>query len=501
MGIPAPILNLDFVNAQQRHPAVTFSRTSIGAYWQSGPNVGADGRLVYAPTGVPRFDNDPLTGVCKGLLIEPAVTFLTQFSNQLDNSYYIKSAATVTPNAAVGPDAGATADKVVDSTANTVHLVYTNSFAITAGAVITGMSVLKKAERTAAAVIVCNSSISSYARVAVDLDAGTLGAITLAGTASSASASIENLGNGYYKITLTCIIDAVSTYARVGVYTAIGTTISYVGDGVSGILVAGIWGYAGSGPASTVPTGWETTSTSSNDIGTGAKTFTVSNSLVAGQAIPVGASVRVWQTSNPANYMTGAVTSHSGTALACSITAVGGNGTGITDWTIQAGASVTRAGDVCSADLRQLTDAGGNALWTGVEGTIVIDFQLNNIPSNTVYPRIMQLTFDNSNRISLFISGSSIYYAIVSGGTTVMIPMATVADTARHKIVAAFSAGRPAASMDGIGIVTFGSDIIMPTPATYLELMSSLLQGQNSGCVKSVQLYNRRIANEYFAKL
>jgi hypothetical protein len=72
-----------------------------------------------------------------------------------------------------------------------------------------------------------------------------------------------------------------------------------------------------------------TTSATSNDIGTGDKTFTVE----AGKSFLPGHALKIAQTSNVANWMHGEVVSYSGTTLVVKIRDTAGSGT-ITDWTI-----------------------------------------------------------------------------------------------------------------------------------------------------------------------
>jgi hypothetical protein len=76
-----------------------------------------------------------------------------------------------------------------------------------------------------------------------------------------------------------------------------------------------------------------TTSSTSNTIGTGSKTFTV------GAGLPYTAStfLRIWSRSNPANKFEGLVTSYSGTTLVLNAAFTGGSGT-FTDWNVTFGA-------------------------------------------------------------------------------------------------------------------------------------------------------------------
>jgi hypothetical protein len=63
-----PTLNLDFANQLALDPRISFSRASIGTYFDGG------GVLRTAANDEPRFDHDPVTGESLGLLIEESRT-------------------------------------------------------------------------------------------------------------------------------------------------------------------------------------------------------------------------------------------------------------------------------------------------------------------------------------------------------------------------------------------------------------------------------------------
>lgn len=95
-----PSLNLDFANSATLDPRITFTRGTNATY------TGSDG-LVKNTVGIhsPRFDWDPVTRECKGLLIEEARTNLLTYSNNLDNATWSKwGGATATLNTIVAPD-------------------------------------------------------------------------------------------------------------------------------------------------------------------------------------------------------------------------------------------------------------------------------------------------------------------------------------------------------------------------------------------------------------
>lgn len=59
-----PSLNLNFSSSQKLDPRITFTRTS------SATRVNSDGLIEVVPANSPRFDFDPVSGECLGLLVE-----------------------------------------------------------------------------------------------------------------------------------------------------------------------------------------------------------------------------------------------------------------------------------------------------------------------------------------------------------------------------------------------------------------------------------------------
>ena len=81
-----PTLNLDFANSQSLDKRITFSRGSIGT------RVNRNGLIETIPANQPRFDFDPVTGECRGLLIEESRANLIVVSNSFgggDSNYGI----------------------------------------------------------------------------------------------------------------------------------------------------------------------------------------------------------------------------------------------------------------------------------------------------------------------------------------------------------------------------------------------------------------------------
>ena len=103
-----PSLNLNFARSKTLDPRITFTRTSTGTY------VDESGVIRNAVADEPRFDHDPETGECLGLLIEEQRT--NRVTNNEDLSLWKQNSnPTLNSNDTVSPDGNTTADKVTQT--------------------------------------------------------------------------------------------------------------------------------------------------------------------------------------------------------------------------------------------------------------------------------------------------------------------------------------------------------------------------------------------------
>ena len=103
-----PQLLIDLANTQKLDPRLTFARASVGTYYD------ANGVLQTAPSGVARFQFDPVTGESLGLLRENQATNLALYSEDFSNAAWgaLSGTLVVTPNTAIAPDGTLTADTI-----------------------------------------------------------------------------------------------------------------------------------------------------------------------------------------------------------------------------------------------------------------------------------------------------------------------------------------------------------------------------------------------------
>jgi hypothetical protein len=85
-----PSLNLDFANTQRLDPRITWSRADTANY--QATRINQFGLVEKMPLGAPRFDFDPVTMKCKGLLIEESSTNLLLNSENLSTQNVTVSA-------------------------------------------------------------------------------------------------------------------------------------------------------------------------------------------------------------------------------------------------------------------------------------------------------------------------------------------------------------------------------------------------------------------------
>ena len=233
-----PTLSLDFTTAVL-DPTVTFARTGATA-----TRVNSSGLIESVAADTARFDYDPITLVCKGLLIEEQRTNLLTYSEQFNDASWTKSNATVTADATTSPDGTGNADKIVEAATNTTHLV---SQSPTLSGTRHSFSIFAKAGEREWLRLVCGNG-AAY----VNVTTGVFGIVT-AGTVSFTADSITNFGAGWYRVQVSFTAVAGATTVAYRLANADGGQ-TYLGDGTSGLYLWGAQLEAGAFATSYIPT-------------------------------------------------------------------------------------------------------------------------------------------------------------------------------------------------------------------------------------------------------
>jgi len=209
--------------------------------------------LFNHPAGIPRIEYDA-DGNVLGLLVEEARTNLITYSEDIGGL----NQATADEDVAIAPDMSQTADKLIESTSNSVHWTY-NSISAIDNQDYTFSVYAKKSERTRLTIYPNNKANVGFNAV-YDLDAG-----TVVSTPAQMTATIKDVGNGWYRCvgTWNANTGGSAVFVRVGLVSS-GTNISYQGDGSSGLFLWGQQLEAGAFPTSYIPTNGATATRSAD---------------------------------------------------------------------------------------------------------------------------------------------------------------------------------------------------------------------------------------------
>jgi hypothetical protein len=200
--------------------------------------------LQTAAIDAPRFDHNPITRASLGLLIEEARTNILLQSEDLDTTW-AETRATLALNSYVSPSGTLTADTLIASTDNDTHFT-TQTF--TGTAVAHTYSVYAKSSGLSHVALRLFNGTSEVGLAYYNLSTGAVGTVT-AGTAS-----IQSVGNGFYRCVLTATL-AASASCTAGIYLAnADNTNSFAGNAFNGVALWGAQLEVGAFQTSYIPT-------------------------------------------------------------------------------------------------------------------------------------------------------------------------------------------------------------------------------------------------------
>ena len=168
-------------------------------------------------------------------LVEVTPWNLQTYSEDFTNGKYILNQASISSNATTAPNGTATADKLVENTANDQHFVYFTAQQTAYNE--TRISVYAKAGgRTN--LLMWESAITN-AQCLFNLSTGVVTSSSSGNAAnlSTTVGQIEDAGNGWFRCSFNYSTSSGGGTIRLQLYT---TTTSYTGDGTSGIFIWGL---------------------------------------------------------------------------------------------------------------------------------------------------------------------------------------------------------------------------------------------------------------------
>ena len=200
---------------------------------------------TYLPTtdrlNVPRLTYQNGGGGCPSLLLEPQRTNLVSYSEEFDNAYWTKNVgATITANSTTAPDGTTTAD-----TLNVIASTFSGIYRAISGA-SANYTISIYAKKNTKNWLYLFDVNGSAVRAWFNLDSGVVGTV-----ASGYTSTITNVGNGWYRCTLTNNTAMSASYYQFGLSDADNSSTPTSSGS------AFIWGAqveAGSYPTSYIPT-------------------------------------------------------------------------------------------------------------------------------------------------------------------------------------------------------------------------------------------------------
>jgi hypothetical protein len=238
-----PKLALDFTTASL-DSRITFTRTG-----NTATVTNSSGYVVPINADLPRFDYNPITLTCKGLLIEEQRTNLSTYSEDFSNaSWTLKNQITIETNVLVAPDGALAADKMVTNTNSAEHSILF-ARAVTSGVTYTQSYYVKNGGTNFFYIAWQTSSFGAFSPTYFNL---TTGEITLG---SGSTATITNVGNGWYRCTATrAAVATMIADLRIGLTNSNTSTTSTGANATDGIYIWGGQFEIGAFATSYVPT-------------------------------------------------------------------------------------------------------------------------------------------------------------------------------------------------------------------------------------------------------
>ena len=248
-----PKLALDFTTASL-DPRVTFTRAL-----NTATVTNSSGNVVTINANLPRFDYNPVTLACKGLLIEESRVNSFIYSEDF-NSWTTKNNVTISSASVTSPAGTQTGDTITGNAGTSAKYV-AQTVSLSAAPTI---SVYVKAAGQNFIQILNATEVGGYANFDITAGAGAVGS---KGATVSAS-SITDAGNGWYRITASFTIATGSVGFRI--YFANSATAGYNPSSSSTGSVY-FWGAqieSGTFPTSYIPNLATGTTTRNADIAT-----------------------------------------------------------------------------------------------------------------------------------------------------------------------------------------------------------------------------------------
>ena len=233
----------------RKGPTPVFTRASTATF------VGSDGLIQSAAINQARFDHDPVTLACRGLLIEESRTNAMLRSQDFSNVAWTKTNSTVSGTLYTDPSGTSTANELVEDILLATHTCQQSAGTATIGTTYTFSVFVKRKDTSNQFLLIGASGLVSASFMSVNLTNG----VTATGIGSPAApinVSSTAYPNGWYRVQFSVVATSAAAITLDIRLSRDGTWAnrSYLGDGVQSSLIWGAQVEAGAFPTSYIPT-------------------------------------------------------------------------------------------------------------------------------------------------------------------------------------------------------------------------------------------------------
>jgi len=178
-------------------------------------------------------------------VIEDSCYNLALWSEDFANASWLKTQATITTNVITAPNGTLTADKLIENTGNTAHLVYREQTG-TNGVAYTFSCYMKAAEKTNASIYLTDN-VAGNINTKINLTTGVF-TVNYEGSESwqNKVGTVTDAGNGWWRVSISGERNASGTIVGSSIY--VNDSTPYIGVNGSGIYIWGAQLVQGSTP-------------------------------------------------------------------------------------------------------------------------------------------------------------------------------------------------------------------------------------------------------------
>ena len=203
----------------------------------SATRVNENGLIESVGANVPRID---YTNGEASWLVEPQDTNITNYSEQLDNAYWVKTRTLITANDTIAPDGESTADKLVANTDDNLHFIIKGGFEVSDEYKVFSLFLKASEYNSAYVVLRGGSSFANRVEIRLNISDGTLYSSGVFGTFSGLDTKIEDYGDGWYQVQLKAFVPASEISILTQLVIGNDNVFTFAGDGTSGIYAWGL---------------------------------------------------------------------------------------------------------------------------------------------------------------------------------------------------------------------------------------------------------------------